>query len=139
MTRAHLWSPSLIDTRRSERVSDRCRARSGKLWSEGSLGVPNPNIFGGPVLVRRAGAEEWSEVPLTHSADVMRGIGVADMAYALSCGRPHRANGEMGYHVLDVMHAFDEASKSGKHVVIQSGCDRPAPLPTGLLPGTLDE
>ncbi len=107
--------------------------------SEGSLGVPNPNIFGGPVLVRRAGAEEWSEVPLTHSADVMRGIGVADMAYALSCGRPHRANGEMGYHVLDVMHAFDEASKSGKHVVIQSGCDRPAPLPTGLLPGTLDE
>ena len=45
--------------------------------------MPDPNGFRGPVMVRRAGAKEWSEVPLTHSDSVARGIGVADMAYGL--------------------------------------------------------
>jgi len=106
--------------------------------SEGSLSVPDPNCFDGPVRVRRAGGDAWSEVPLTHSPDVSRGIGVADMAYALIYGRPHRASGELAYHVLDVMQSFEEASITGRHVEIKSGCPRPAPLPMGLLPGTLD-
>ncbi len=106
--------------------------------SEGSLSVPDPNGFGGPVLLRRAGAEAWSEIPLTHSPDVSRGIGVADMACALVAGRPHRANGEMAFHVLDVMQAFEDSSTTGRHVETASPCSRPAPLPMGLLPGTLD-
>ena len=107
--------------------------------SEGSLSVPDPNTFRGPVLVRRAGAEEWSEVPLTHSDAVSRGIGVADMAYALTYKRPHRTSGELTFHVLDLMCALDEASKSDRHIEIQSTCSRPAPLPMDLLPGTLDQ
>jgi predicted dehydrogenase len=107
--------------------------------SEGSLSVPDPNTFKGPVRLRRAGAEEWSEIPLTHSDQVGRGIGVADMAYALASGRPHRASGALANHVLELMHAFDEASKSGRYIETQSPCERPAALPVGLLPGTLDE
>jgi predicted dehydrogenase len=107
--------------------------------TEGSLSVPDPNTFGGQVMVRRAGAGEWSEIPHTHSTDVGRGIGVADMAHALRCGRPHRPNGEMAYHVLDVMHAFQDASESGQHVNIASTCTQPAALPTGLRAGELDE
>lgn len=106
--------------------------------SEGSLGVPDPNIFGGRVLVRRAGADEWGEIPLTHSADVGRGIGVADMAYAITYGRPHRASGEMAYHVLDIVHAFEESSDTGRHIELTSHCSRPAPLPLGLMEGELD-
>jgi hypothetical protein len=60
------------------------------------------------------------------------------MAYALIYGRPHRASGELAYHVLDVMQSFEEASTTGRHVELKSGCSRPAPLPMGLLPGTLD-
>jgi predicted dehydrogenase len=100
----------------------------------GSLSVPDPNIFGGPVLVRRAGAQEWSETPLTHGySENSRGIGVADMAYALRQGRQHRANGALAYHVLDVMLAFEEASVQGQHVEISSACDRPAPLALGVV------
>lgn len=106
--------------------------------SEGSMSVPDPNHFGGPVLVRRAGEKEWQEVPLTHSDQVGRGIGVADMAYALVYGRPLRASGDLAHHLLDVMQAFDEASQSGRHVEITSTCTRPAPLPTGLMQGQLD-
>jgi predicted dehydrogenase len=107
---------------------------------EGSLAVPDPNGFGGPVLVQRAGASEWSGVPLTHGyTKQSRGIGVADMAYALHSGRPHRANGELAYHVLDIMHAFHQASQEGRHVELTSTCSRPESLPLGLAEGTLDE
>jgi predicted dehydrogenase len=108
--------------------------------TEGSMSVPDPNGFGGPVLVRRAGASEWSEVPLTHGyTKQFRSIGVADIAYALRSGRPHRANGELAYHVLDIMHAFHDASLEGKHVTLASTCTRPAPLPLGLRDGELDD
>jgi predicted dehydrogenase len=106
--------------------------------SEGTLSTPDPNVFGGPVLVRRAGAEAWREMPLSHNADVGRGIGVADMAYAIRYDRPHRARGDVAFHVLDVMQALGESSEMGKHIEITSHCDRPAPLPLGLVGGELD-
>ncbi len=107
--------------------------------SAGSMLVPDPNTFGGPVKVRRSNTADWVEVPLTHNDDMVRGAGPADMAYAIQSGRPHRASGELAYHVLDLMHAFDDASQSGQHVNLASACVQPAPLPTDLLPGTLDD
>ena len=107
--------------------------------SEGTLSVPDPNGFGGPVRLRRAGADEWSEIPLSHIySENSRGLGVADMAYGLRSGRPHRASGELAYHVLDVMHAFHDAAREGRHVTLESTCACPAPLPMGLEPWTLD-
>lgn len=106
--------------------------------SEGTMRVPDPNNFGGSVFVRKAGEKEWTEMPLTHSDKVGRGIGVADMAYAIVYGRKHRVSGELAHHVLDVMQAFDEASESGQHQRIASTVERPAPLPVGLALGELD-
>jgi predicted dehydrogenase len=89
--------------------------------------------------VRPAGADAWSEVPLTHGyARNSRSIGVADMASALQTGRPHRANGEMAYHVLDIMHAIHEAASTGQRLNLTSTCQRPAPLPVGLTEGEID-
>ena len=108
--------------------------------TEGSLSVPNPNGFGGNARLRRAGQTDWEEMPLTHGyTEQSRGLGVADMAYALQSGRRHRASGELAYHVLDCMHAFLDASAQETHVCLQSTCDLPAPLPAGLAEGTLDE
>ncbi len=108
--------------------------------TEGSLSAPDPNGFGGKVRLWRSRAEGWQEVPLTHGyTDNSRGVGPADMAYGLRSGRPHRASGELAYHVLDVMHAFLDASQSGEHVEPASTCSRPAPLPEGLPDGVLDE
>jgi predicted dehydrogenase len=107
--------------------------------SEGSLSVPDPNTFKGPVKIRRAGADSWSDIPLSHTDDVERGMGVADMAYALQSGRPHRASGDLAYHVLDVMLAVDDASQANRHIDIASTVERPAPLPMGLPKGQLDQ
>jgi predicted dehydrogenase len=108
--------------------------------TEGTLSVPDPNNFGGPVRLRRAGADTWSEIPLSHSyADNFRSIGVADMAYGLQYHRPHRASGELAYHVLDIMHAIHDSARDGQHITLASTCARPAALPVGLREGLLDE
>ena len=107
--------------------------------TEGSLSVPDPNTFGGPVRIRRPREKEWLEVELTHGyTQNSRGVGVADMACGLRAGRAHRASGELAYHVLDIMHAFHDASREGRHVELESTCARPAPLPVGLVEGRLD-
>jgi predicted dehydrogenase len=97
--------------------------------SEGSLSLPDPNTFGGPVRVKSAQDEEWREVPLINGrTEESRGLGVSDMVAAIRENRPHRANGEMAFHVLDLMQSFEEASISGQHIEIQSRCERPAAL-----------
>jgi len=107
--------------------------------TEGSLSVPDPNCFGGVVQVCRPRTREWETVPLTHQyADNARGIGPADMACALRTGRRHRANEALAYHVLDVMHAFQDSNDKGTHVTIESTCERPAPLPMNPAPGEID-
>ncbi|MFF2094233.1 Gfo/Idh/MocA family protein [Paenibacillus sp. NPDC058174] len=109
--------------------------------SAGTLRVPDPNGFGGPIRLCRAGSNEWVEIPLAFGfTDNSRGIGAADMAKAIQSGRKHRANGNMAYHVLEAMHGFHDASEQGTHYVMKSTCERPAllPLKQGLEPFGLD-
>ncbi|MFN8592739.1 MAG: Gfo/Idh/MocA family oxidoreductase [Thermomicrobiales bacterium] len=87
--------------------------------SAGTLSCPDPNTFGGPVRLRRAGEDDWQEIPITHPwTDNSRGLGLADMCAALRAGTPHRASGDLAYHVLEIMHAVDTASRTGQHVTI---------------------
>ncbi|MDF2713238.1 MAG: oxidoreductase [Paenibacillus sp.] len=103
--------------------------------SEGTLRVPDPNRFGGPVLLRKPGADEWEEMPLTHDhADNGRGLGLADMVDAISGGTMHRASGELGYHVLEAMHGILEASSTGAHHEMRSDCPNVKPLPASKSP-----
>lgn len=108
--------------------------------SAGTLSLPDPNTFGGPLRLRRRDDDAWTDVPLTfaHTED-SRGIGLADMAHALCTGRPHRAAGDLAYHVLDIMHAFHDSSQQARHIDLTSTCERPTPLPSGLSPGVLDD
>jgi predicted dehydrogenase len=108
--------------------------------SAGSLSVANPDEFEGLPRLRRAGREEreqpppppgsvaWAEVPLVHPGDIGRGIGAADMARAICDGTPHRANGELAYHVLEVLCGLERSARERSHVAIESRCARPAPL-----------
>jgi predicted dehydrogenase len=105
----------------------------------GSLIVPDPNFFGGKVEVATA-AEEWREVPTRHAyADGnYRILGLADMAQAIRTARPHRASGDLAFHVLEVMEAFQKSSETGAAIAIASRPERPAPMPTRLKAGELD-
>ena len=106
--------------------------------SEGSLSLQKPNMFDGEVSLLKAGSGEWETLPFSHSINIGRGAGVADMAYAIQSGRPHRASGALAYHVLDIMCALEESAAQRRHIVIQSRVERPQPLPAGLADGELD-
>lgn len=103
--------------------------------TEGSLLVPDPNTFGGPVLLRRKGERDWTDIPLTHGhAENSRGIGLADLADAAREGRPPRAGGALALHVLEAMHAFHHASDQRRAVDIRNRCDRPQAMPPAAPP-----
>lgn len=104
--------------------------------TEGELECPDPNTFGGPVRLRRKGEERWREVPIRHRwVENSRGLGVAEMAEAIQQQRRHRANGELAHHVLDLMHAFHDSARDGRHIDIRTTCERPEPLPADWQPG----
>jgi predicted dehydrogenase len=98
--------------------------------TEGSLQVPDPNGFGGPVRIWRRETREWQDIPVTRPyAENTRGIGVADMAYAVQEGREPRAGGALTFHVLEAMNGFLIASEQGRHYEMTSTCHRPEALP----------
>lgn len=107
--------------------------------TEGSMVVPDPNRFGGPVSVAKR-RELWADMPLSHGfADGnFRILGLADLARAIRASRPHRCDGRLAYHVLEVMEAFGRSSDEGRAVAIKSRCERPAPLPPRPALGELD-
>ncbi|MCB8933716.1 MAG: Gfo/Idh/MocA family oxidoreductase [Fimbriimonadaceae bacterium] len=97
--------------------------------TKGSLSVPDPNGFGGSVRVRREGETEWSEVPLVPGcAENGRGLGAWDMAQAIEEDRPHRASGEMAFHVLEIIAGTHRSEKEGRRVELTTRPERPAPL-----------
>ena len=104
--------------------------------SLGTLIVPDPNTFGGPVRLRPAQGKEFMEIPLTHIyAENSRGIGVADMANCIQTGDKPRACGELANHVLEIMHAFHISSDTKKYVELTTSCEQPKALPLGLIKG----
>ena len=108
--------------------------------TEASLIVPDPNFFGGEVEFKKRGRDEaWTNVPVTqpYADGNYRSLGVADMATGILDNRPHRANGDLALHVLEVMEAFETASREGRTVDIKTPVERPAPLATSLKDGRI--
>ncbi len=100
-----------------------------------SLTVPDPNYFEGEVsicdLANREGG--WDVIPSSAGyVGAGRGYGLADMALTPS-GEEHRANGQLAYHVLDVMESLLKSASSGSAETVQSTVERPAPVPLTSL------
>jgi predicted dehydrogenase len=90
--------------------------------SLGTLSVPDPNNFGGPVRLWRSSTRAWEDVPLVPGwAENSRSIGLADMAHAIAQRSPAPCQRRPGFHVLDIMHAVHDASDQGKHIDLQPG------------------
>jgi len=97
--------------------------------SDGTLSLPDPNTFGGPVRLWRAEGNRWEDIQLVPGyVQNSRGLGVAEMAEAMQSSQSHRANEKMAYHVLEIMHAIHDSSRDGMHIEITSTCERPEPF-----------
>ncbi len=102
--------------------------------TKGSINVPDPNCFGGPVQIFTETEKQWKEVPLTHRyMDNYRGLGIADMAYAIRNKRKHRANGKLAFHILDIMESLHVAAEKKQSITLESTCEKPEPMPQGEI------
>ncbi len=107
--------------------------------TEGSLQVADPNTFGGPIRLKRRGADAFTEVPLSHAyASQSRGLGLAEMARAIREGREPRASARMALHVLDCIEALHRSASERAFVSLATRCPRPEPMPMNLLEGRVD-
>ncbi len=101
--------------------------------SEATLVVPDPNMFDGDITLRRRGGTEMEMLEKT-TAQSSRGTGVLDLARAIREDRPHRAQGALAYHVLDIMVSISESIDLGGFVTVDSTVDVPPPLPADWDP-----
>jgi predicted dehydrogenase len=121
---------------------DVARHRHGPIeiyGTDGAMSVPDPNWFDGRIELATA-SDDWHDQPIRHghAEHNLRIMAVADMAHAIRSGRPHRASGELAFHVLEVMEAFQRSSDSGKHIEIATRPERPAMMPVHLKTGEFD-
>jgi predicted dehydrogenase len=101
--------------------------------TEATLSLPDPNTFGGPLLVRGPQDKDWRELPI-EGTEAGRGIGLVDMARALRSGSQHRASGELGMHVLDIMAATLRSAQDGTFQKVTSEVAKSEPLPVSWDP-----
>jgi predicted dehydrogenase len=103
----------------------------------GTIAVPDPNRFSDPVEVWTVDRREWTEVPASAGyTDAGRGVGLADLAHAIETDRPHRASGELAFHVLEIMDAVLRAGHEHRVVELASTAARPEPVPYGATPNS---
>lgn len=115
------------------------QARFEIYGSEGTLVIPDPNTFGGPIQLFRPEDGEYRHFPLMFSyAENSRGLGLADMAKALQTGRPARADYRQTFHVLDAITGFDRSAESGQWVKMQTEFVRLDPMKKAEVVGILD-
>jgi predicted dehydrogenase len=88
--------------------------------SEATLVLPDPNRFDGEVGLRRKGRDLEIETVESTTELSSRGTGVLDMARAIRAGVPHRGQGALAYHVLDILVSISESVESRAFVDVAS-------------------
>lgn len=107
--------------------------------TKGTLYVPDPNCFDGPVKLYRPEDGEIREVPLTFRyKDNSRALGLADMAKALTTGRKYRACSDMTFHVLEIMEGLLTSGKERREVEIESRFEKKAIMEVPDMMGILE-
>jgi predicted dehydrogenase len=103
--------------------------------TEGTLSLPDPNMFDGDTQLWRYGQSEPETIHATGAA-YGRGTGVIELIRAIRAGVPERASGRLASHVLDVLLGIRDAAASGSAVTIASTVPSIPPLPEDWDPTT---
>ncbi|EWS82381.1 oxidoreductase [Brachybacterium phenoliresistens] len=101
--------------------------------TEATLAFPDPNVFDGDSRLTAYRSDAADAIPAS-GATTGRGLGVLEMARALRAGVPHRAQGAIAAHVLDVMVAIEQAIGSGQTVPVTSTFEAVEPMPADFDP-----
>ena len=111
---------------------------------EGSMNVPDPNMFGGNLMICSKKGGQWESITTNHmnlgkynieknlqrtheepTVANYRGIGVAEMIDSIHNNRLNRCSGELSLHVLDIMDSILKSGKENKKLMLRSTCSQP--------------
>ena len=128
--------------------------------TKGSMVVPDPNCFGGPVLLYipedQAAApkvdpalikgskrpdfyDPYKEFPILFDyPENSRALGLADMCKALVTEREHRANYKQQHHVLEILTSFSKSCEEKRYIELKTKYDRSAAMKHNPMRGILD-
>ena len=102
--------------------------------THGILKLPDPNFFGGDVKIIAKGQSKPYILPHTHAYDGNdRGLGVADMAWALRNRRTPRTHKEMAVHALELLIGAIISGRSNRFYKMETTFERQPPLPRGYM------
>lgn len=132
--------------------------------TQGSLVLFHPNFYSGRIALRRVGSAPApmfppqpavppppegvivrgvvteTELPMLHGyLDNTRGIGLADMAYALRNGRRPRMHADLGLHAFEIVEGILRSSKTGRTYEMTTRCERPKAIASTALVGSAQE
>lgn len=106
--------------------------------TKGTLRVPDPNGFDGPVMLLRPESGTFKEIPLVFDySENCRGLGLADMAKSIQEGRALRAGSDQMLHVLEIMTAFERSSREGRTIPLESPYERQKAMDSQNVRGIL--
>ena len=102
--------------------------------TEGIMYMPDPNQFGGEVRVVLKGNTEPITLQATHGfKENSRGIGPAELAWALRKGRKPRTSKEMAFHGLELLLGLYKSCETKNFYQMTSSFQLPQPIPRGYL------
>ncbi|MDR1059668.1 MAG: Gfo/Idh/MocA family oxidoreductase [Clostridiales bacterium] len=129
--------------------------------TEGSLLCPDPNTFSGPLYLHRRNCKAPMEVPLTHDfnqyakgdapewderrksidqwKESRRGIGVADLAWAIANGRPHRCSAELGLHAMEIVYGTGVSAEQNAVYRMTTRPAQPQAIPPFFIGGAAEK
>lgn len=109
--------------------------------TEGTVYVPDPNFFGGDIVIADQSGAKTRVDPWDHPFGKInqtdnsgnqranyRTAGLADMIAAIDAGRPARCGLDVALHAVDVMTSLLKAGELGQVVNLTTTCERPAAL-----------
>ena len=135
------------------------QARFEVYGTKGTLVVPDPNTFGGPILLLRpedqAAAPKvdpalmrkeapnfyagYKEIPLMFDYNEnSRALDLADMCKAIETGRGWRADYQQQHHVLEILTSFSKSCEKGEYIPLKTKYTRTAPMENNPMHGILD-
>ena len=87
--------------------------------TDATISIPDPNEFDGYVKLRAKNDTEWRVIRAAGAVGG-RGLGALEIARSVAADVPHRASGELAYHILDTMASVSESVEERRWVDVTS-------------------
>ena len=110
----------------------------------GSMIVPDPNMFGGSVMISKKLGSKWKNYKTnkmilgkinirTQSSRAnesptnanYRGVGISEMIDYIKKKKKHRCSDELSLHVLNIIEGIHVSAKTGNSFTIKTTCEKP--------------